>query len=150
MRKIRQFHFYLGVFFAPLIILFAVSGALQTFRLQEEKGWGGQPPAWIEYIASIHKDSKLPRAEAPQTEHDEAAVKGPGGATAEAAKPVKPKPPGVNKLPMQVFLVAMSVGLMLSAFLGIAIAINNRTTRRLSIIMLAAGTILPIILLKLA
>jgi hypothetical protein len=151
MRKIRQFHFYLGVFFAPLIILFAVSGALQTFRLQEEKGWGGQPPAWIEYIASIHKDSKLPRAKAPQTEPGEGATaKAPGVPAAEAAAPAKPKPPKVFKLPMQVFLVAMSVGLMLSAFLGIAIAINNRTTRRLSIIMLAAGTILPIILLKLA
>jgi hypothetical protein len=51
---------------------------------------------------------------------------------------------------MQIFLVAMSVGLMLSAFLGIAIALNTRSTRRLSMIMLAAGTILPIILLKLA
>ncbi|MBC7520297.1 MAG: hypothetical protein H7268_04285 [Sandarakinorhabdus sp.] len=148
MRKIRQFHFYTGVFFAPLIILFALSGALQTFRLQEEKGWGGQPPAWIETMASIHKDSKLPRAKAPEAEHDQAAPAVAAGP--DAAKPVKPRPPGVNKLPMQIFLTAMSIGLMLSAFLGIAIAINNKTTRRLSIIMLAAGTILPIILLMAA
>lgn len=143
MRRVRQYHFYAGVFFAPLIILFAFSGALQTFRLQEEKGWGSQPPAWIEYIASIHKDSKLPRAKAP-----EAAKEAPGKVEA-AAKP-RPKPPQVNKLPMQVFMVAMSIGLMLSAFLGIAIALNNKMTRRLSVMMLVAGTVLPIILLQAA
>lgn len=142
MRRVRQFHFYLGVFFAPLIVLFALSGALQTFRLQEEKGWGGPPPAWIEYMAAVHKDSKLPKAAVgvAEPEHAEPAVK----------KPARPKPPAVNKLPMQIFVTAMSIGLMLSAFLGVAIALNSRATRRISWVMLLAGTVLPIVLLKLA
>lgn len=38
MKQIRRIHFYLGVFFAPIIIMFALSGALQTFRLQESPG----------------------------------------------------------------------------------------------------------------
>jgi hypothetical protein len=157
MRRIRQFHFYLGVFFAPLIILFALSGALQTFRLQEEKGWGSEPPAWIDTIATIHIDSKLPAVPAPEAAPapapEAAPANAPAAATppvAETAKPAKPKKPKVFKLPMQIFAVATAVGLLLSAFLGIAIALNNRTTRRLSMIMLLAGTIAPIILLKLA
>jgi uncharacterized iron-regulated membrane protein len=140
MRRVRQWHFYMGVFFAPMIIMFALSGALQTFRLQEEKGWGSQPPAWIETIASVHRDSKLPKAK-PAAE-----------ASHEAAKPAvaKPRPPGPNKLPMQILMVVMSVALLMSALLGVMIALNNRQTRQRSLIMLAAGTIVPVALLLLA
>jgi hypothetical protein len=143
MRRVRQWHFYLGVFFAPLIMLFALSGALQTFRLQEEKGWGSQPPAWIETIGSIHRDSKLPKAK-PAAEQDHDAPK------PAATAPAKPRPPGPNKLPMQILMVVMSVALMFSALLGVVIALNNRQTRQMSLVMLAAGTVLPIVLLLLA
>jgi hypothetical protein len=143
MRRVRQWHFYMGVFFAPLIMMFALSGALQTFRLQEEKGWGSEPPAWIDTIATIHKDSKLPQAK-PAEAHEAKA----------APKPAKARPAnsnqGPNKLPMQIFMVAMSVALMLSALLGVVIALNNRQTRRLSLAMLAGGTMLPLALLLLA
>jgi hypothetical protein len=139
MRRVRQWHFYMGVFFAPLIMLFALSGALQTFRLQEEKGWGGTPPAWIDTIATIHKDSKLPQAK-PAAAGEK---KGP-------PKPAKPRPPRPDKLPMQIFMVSMSAALMLSALLGVVIALNNRQTRRLSLVMLAGGTALPLALLLLA
>lgn len=47
MRLVRQYHLYLGQFLAPAILLFALSGALQAFRLQEAKGYGGTPPLWI-------------------------------------------------------------------------------------------------------
>lgn len=35
MNKLRLVHFYLGVFFAPLVILFAFTGVLQVFKLHE-------------------------------------------------------------------------------------------------------------------
>ncbi len=56
MRQLRRIHHYIGVFFKPAILLFALSGALQTFRLQEEKGYGGTPQTWIVWMASVHKD----------------------------------------------------------------------------------------------
>jgi hypothetical protein len=143
MRRVRLWHFYMGVFFAPLIMLFALSGALQTFRLQEEKGWGSTPPGWIDTIATIHKDSKLPQAKPAEAQEPKA-----------EPKPGKPRPPnsnqGPNKLPMQIFMVSMSVALMLSALLGVVIALNNRQTRQLSLAMLASGTMLPLALLLLA
>jgi hypothetical protein len=146
MQKIRRYHYYLGVFFAPMIIMFALSGALQTFRLQEEKGWGSEPPAWIVWMGSIHRDSKLPKAKPPEAEHADAAK--PAVALAPTAQPeaAKPKPPQVNKLPMQIFMVVMSVALLLSSFLGIAIALNSRATRQASLIMLALGTLVPLAL----
>ncbi len=60
-RTLRRYHHYIGVFLAPAILLFSVSGMLQTFRLNEEKGWGGTPPNWMVWIAAFHKDQTPPR-----------------------------------------------------------------------------------------
>jgi len=148
MQTIRRYHHYLGVFFAPAIFLFALSGALQTFRLQEEKGYGGTPPGWIVWMASVHKDSRLPKPEVAHAEdhhHD-----GDEAKPAPAAKPMRaPEAKAPFTLPMKIFAALLAVGLMLSALLGVLIALNNRATRRVSIAMLAAGTLLPLALLLL-
>ena len=155
MQKLRRYHYYLGVFFAPMIIMFALSGALQTFRLHEDKGWGSEPPTWIVWMASIHRDSKLPKVQPPEAEHDEAEAEAakPAIALAQPAKPeaaepaaAKPKPPQVNKLPMQIFMVVMSVALLLSSLMGITIALNSRATRQASLVMLALGSLVPLAL----
>ena len=146
-RSLRQYHRYLGLFFTPAILFFAISGSLQTFRLQEEKGYGGTPPDWIVWLAAIHKDQSPPRAapadEAGAADHhaadDEAAA--PGHA---APVPAAPRP---SPIPLKIFVVAMAIGLVLSSLLGTTIALANRTTRRASIGMLAAGAVLPCVLL---
>jgi hypothetical protein len=140
MRRLRQYHLYIGIFLAPAIIFFSLSGALQTFRLQEEKGYGGTPPEWIVWMASVHKDDALPRPKlaSPEGEHG-------------AAKPAKPRPAGPPRpspMPFKIFAVVMAIGLILSASLGILIALNNRATRRVSTVMLLAGVVVPILLLK--
>ena len=142
MRKVRQFHLYIGVFFTPAILFFAISGGLQTFRLQQESGWGGAPaPAWITWIASVHTDQAGPRDE-----------KKP-----EAGKPRPPIDPARAAeraarqqavLPMKIFTVLLAVALTLSSLLGAVIAINMRATRRVAIVMLVAGSLLPILLIR--
>ncbi|MGU3389707.1 hypothetical protein [Sphingomonas sp. M1A8_2b] len=143
MRRVRRYHFYLGMFFAPGILLFALSGALQTFRLQEAKGYGGTPPGWIVWMASVHKDQSLPREkqEAPR-------------AAKSSAMPAKPSRGGedrpfarISPLPLKIFVAVMAVGLLLSALLGIVVALTSRTMRRTAVYLLAAGTILPLLLL---
>ena len=177
MRRLRQFHHYIGVFLAPAIIFFAISGGLQTFRLQETKGWGGTPPGWIVWMASAHKDQAGPRVKKPGPEaakpvgdddaegkappaaqaatpaqaqaatpaHSQAATVAPGQAVAPAksAEPAAKRP---SNLALKIFVAVMSVGLVLSTLLGVVIAINNRSMRRVSIIMLVAGTALPLLL----
>jgi hypothetical protein len=156
-RRLRQFHFYLGMFFAPAIIFFALSGAAQTFRLQEEKGWGGPPPAWLVWVAAVHKDQGPPRpkrarpvvAEAPRPVIDPA-VAAAAKASAALADPFAPAQKAAkprSRLPMQIFTVVMGLGLTFSALLGILVALNNKAMRRLSIIMLAAGALVPILLI---
>ncbi len=36
MQKLRRLHLYLGCFFAPMLLFFAVSGLWQTFRLNDK------------------------------------------------------------------------------------------------------------------
>lgn len=143
MRRARQYHFYLGMFFAPAIFLFALSGALQTFRLQDTKGYGGTPPRWIVWMANVHKDQSLPREKryAPSvTKPSIVPTALPRGG--EDGPLVRPSP-----LPLKIFVALMSVGLLVSAILGIVIALTNRTARRTSVIVLVAGAVLPLLLL---
>lgn len=142
MRNLRRYHHYIGVFFTPAILLFALSGALQTFRLQEAKGYGGTPPGWIVWMASVHKDQSLPRERA-------ASKPGAGDAAKPAAKGgQQARPPArVSPLPLKIFVALLSIGLILSSVLGVVIALNNRSTRTVSIAMLVAGAVVPLLLL---
>ena len=145
MKQVRRVHHYIGVFFTPAILLFALSGALQTFRWQEEKGYGGTPPAWIVWMASVHKDSSTPKDRAGERKEERPAV-----AKIERPNPIAKIPSagsGTSKLPMQIFVALLSIGLIVSSLLGAMIALNNKTTRRMSILMLSAGTALPLLLM---
>lgn len=145
MRRLRQLHLYLGVFFAPAIMFFAFSGALQTFSLHEG-GHGStyEPPVWIVTIASIHKDQRLPRAKA---EHRDPEPAHAAKAGRETEQRVHSEPSGPSPLPLKIFVLCLAVGLILSALLGITIALRNKATRQISLIMLALGTGLPVLLL---
>ena len=55
MKLLRRLHLYLGVFFAPLLLLFTVTGWWQTVTPDRNKGLGfGQ--SWIEKLSTIHVD----------------------------------------------------------------------------------------------
>jgi hypothetical protein len=146
MRKVRQFHLYIGIFFTPAILFFAISGGLQSFRLQQASGWGGAPPpAWMAWMGSVHIDQRKPVAEP---------AKLPGAG--EAAKPKPPADPAKDAeraakmkaaMPMKIFTAALAIALVLSSLLGAIIALNMKSTRRVSMVMLAAGAIVPLVLL---
>jgi len=143
LRSLRQYHSYMGLFFAPMILLFSISGALQTFRLQEAKGYGGPPPNWIVWLASVHKDQGPPR---------EARVERPklAGVTVAGEKP-KARPASDAKrpspLPLKIFVVLLSIALAVSTLLGVMIALSIKSGRRVSLTLLTLGTVLPIVLL---
>jgi hypothetical protein len=144
MRKLRQFHLYIGVFFAPAILFFAISGGLQTFRLQQASGWdGAPPPQWMAAMGSVHIDQRLPGVEAdkkPEAAKPKAPI--------DPAKAAERKARAQKTLPMKIFTAALATALALSTLLGAAIALSMKSTRRVSLIMLVAGAVLPIILLK--
>lgn len=140
MRRVRQYHFYLGMLFAPAILLFALSGALQTFRLPETKGYGSRPPGWIVWMASVHKDQSLPH-----TKPEPLPNAKPSAKPAEVPRKGGHRPSErISPLPLKVFVAIMSIGLLASAILGIFIALTNQTMRRTSIIILSGwGSVTP-------
>lgn len=150
-RRLRRLHQYLGLFFAPSLLLFALSGALQTYRWQEPKGYGGTPPAWIVWMASVHKDQALPRApkaggeEGAKPPAAEAAPKAPPAKGAERKGPER-KGPG-RRQGLMLFVGLFGILLILSTLLGIAVALANAATRRISLLILAAGVAVPLLLL---
>lgn len=119
MNRIRQLHLYLGVFFAPLIIFFAFSGALQTFSLHESpKGSTSQPSAWIVTLAEVHKDQRTVHA---------------AGARSSVA--------------LKWFIALMALGLIATSLLGISMAFKFNRDLRVIWGLLALGVILPLALL---
>lgn len=63
MKTIRRIHLFLGCFFAPLLVVFALTGVLQTFELHESTKDGSYvAPRWLEVAASLHKHSTLSKA----------------------------------------------------------------------------------------
>ena len=140
LRTARLTHLYLGVFIAPALLFFALSGALQTFSLHEtERGSTYQPPAWIVTLAQIHKNqtavTRPHRPEPPPT---------------ASPKPTPAPPPAQhrpNPLPLKLFFLVVSVGLAISTLTGLTMAYTYTRNQRLITLTLLAGAGIPIALL---
>ena len=140
LRLLRQIHNYIRAFFAPAILFYAFSGALQTFSLHENHGISDyQPPAWIVTFASIHKDQRLPHLEAPHGD------RAPRPEPPEARKSEE----GPSPLPLKLFVLCLATGLILSTLIEVTLALSNRASRRWTLIVLALGSIVPTVLLLL-
>lgn len=139
MRKLRLLHRYMGLFFSPAILFFAFTGALQTFDLHSpNKSTGYVPPAWLVEMAQLHKKQTLSLAKGKDK---------PAQAESRLGDPVTRKKAGQPRksaLPLKCFVVVMSVGLIVTTFLGIYMAFRFGGAPRLIWGMLAAGTLLPI------
>ena len=94
-KAMRNIHLYLGVFFAPLLLFFLISGSLQTFNLHEASKSGDYvPPAIIKSLSQVHKDQRW----------------GDG----------KMAPP--SSVPFRYLILLMSLGLLTTTLLGIVMA----------------------------
>ena len=58
-KVMRNIHLYLGVFFAPLLMFFLISGSWQSFHLNDAGKTGNyKPPAIIKSLSSVHTEQK--------------------------------------------------------------------------------------------
>src|SRR4051812_31135619 len=101
----RQWHVYVGCFFAPLLIYFSLSGAWQVFRLNDVPKT--QNPAAIR--RALHALS---------TPHTSAAL------------PDANRRNSLASLPFKLLSAAMAVGFVLTAFLGIQMGLQAKSRRR--------------------
>jgi hypothetical protein len=143
MKRIRALHFYLGVFFAPLVIFYAFTGSLQVFKLHEAyRATPGAPGDWIAWFGNFHKEQ---------------AWIAPRPAPAKAAPSPSPSPAGEGKAarqerspwaqPMKWLVAAMGMALAATACLGLYMAFSYPSRRRNCTITLACGIVIPLVLM---
>ena len=143
MLLIRKIHAYVGLAIAPSLLFFAFSGLLQLFSLHEAHG-PYHPPALLVTLGNLHKDQVLSKP------HH-------GPPPGQMAKPAKdkaaapPKPPEdlpkVTTYVLKWFFALVAVGLMTSTALGLWIGLRFTRTPRLSWALVAAGAVLPVLIL---
>ncbi len=133
MKIIRKLHFYIGTLFAPTIIFFAFSGALQILGMHE----GKDANALAAKLALVHKDQMIeapkraPRPEPPKTE-----------------TPPAPRPevtPPHRSYPLVAWFLALAVCLIGSTGLGIYMAFAYKRDRVVILSLLGAGIVIPIV-----
>ncbi|WP_428150468.1 hypothetical protein [Brevundimonas sp.] len=136
---LRQTHNIVGMVIAPSILMFAVTGGLQVFRLNESHA-GYTAPLIVQKLGRVHKDQvfavkppKPPRVQAPGAPKAESADRG---------------TPLSNTL-LQWFFVLVSVGLFVSTLLGIWMGATMGRLKIAARWALLAGTVIPVAILLL-
>ena len=122
-KKMRNVHLYLGVFFTPLLFLFIVTGCWQSFDLHEasKSRPAYQPPEIVKSFSEVHTHQRWTEGE---------------------IRPAASKP-------FRYLIVLMSVGLLITTALGVVMAFKY--TRPIIVWgCLAAGILIPCFLLGIA
>lgn len=146
LKAVRRIHNYVGLFFAPTILFFATTGSLQMFGLHEtSRGSSYVPPNILVHLAQLHKKGTLylPPRRPPQPPPNKADAPKPDIPKA----PQAPSNPAPNALPIKIFFAATALALVISTCSGIVMGWKYARRKSSVLLLLAAGVILPIILL---
>ena len=147
---IRQWHSYVGLFIAPSVLFFALTGALQLFSLHESHG-DYRPAAFVEKLSSVHKDQVFALGDHhPPGPPERAAAQSaggmgqPGGAGPRDGDGDKG---GVATLMLKIYFMVIAVGLSLSSVLGLWMGLTQMRRARTAWLLVMAGTLIPVGLL---
>ena len=149
LKALRGTHNYVGVFLAPTILFFAITGGLQMFGLHEtERGSSYQPPGWLMHLSQLHKKGTLYMAPKRPALAPAAKVEAPRPeALKPLAAPVVPAGPPHNPLPMKVFFALTALGLITSTLTGLVMAWKYARRKGIVAATLVAGVVVPLLLL---
>ena len=122
-KSLRTLHLYLGCFFAPLLILFIITGCWQTFGFHEtsKSNLSYHPPAIVESLSEIHIHQRFTSANNRPT----------------------------SSIAFRYLVLLMSLGFFVTTVLGIIMALQLAKSRVVWAI-LSAGIVLPVLLLWVA
>jgi hypothetical protein len=160
LRTARTIHLYLGVFSAPMLLFFALTGGLQTFGLHESsRGSDYKPPAWLATMAQLHKKQTIVTpARRPRPVPAEMATPAQGisavgdrrvaeVSTSKISTRAEQAEPEKNLWPMKIFFAIVAFGLLVSVLSGLYMAWRFSRKPRLFSSILAAGVLVPLLLL---
>jgi len=119
-KTLRRLHLYLGTLFAPVLLLFTVSGAWQVFRLNDAQKDGSYTPARVvKILSAVHKNQTTAR-ETPR------------------------------KTALKFFVLAACAALVTTTLLGISMAYRFTASPLTVTLCLLLGIALPLVLLLLS
>lgn len=136
---LRKIHVYIAVFVAPTMMFFALTGALQTFRIADK------PDAsdLLIKLTHVHRDDQFMKP----------AAKKPPPKPAEAARPAEPKKPAQappkSKAALQWFFATVALAFIVSTLIGLWMALAYNKDRVLLWLLLIAGAAAPVLILAL-
>jgi hypothetical protein len=136
--SIRRWHAYIGLFIAPSVLFFALTGMTQIFNFHESHG-DYVPPAIVEKLSSIHKDQVFAFSH-----HHEAAP----APTPPEAKDDDDKSE-LSTLLLKGFFFVVALCLSLSTAFGLWMGLTQTRQKRLAWALVIAGVLLPVGLLVL-
>ena len=138
---LRKWHSYLGLFIAPSVLFFALTGAAQIFNLHEAHG-SYQPLPIVEKLSSVHKDQVFAFGD-----HH-----APPGDPGDLAKPPGAPGPGpqedddrtsASTLMLKWFFLLISLALLVSTCFGVWMGLTQIRQRRTAWLLLIAGALVP-------
>jgi hypothetical protein len=152
LKSIRLTHHYIGLFFAPTILFFAITGSLQMFGLHEtSRGSSYVPPAILVHLSQLHKKGTLylpPRKAAPYApgtaDGPKADAPKPDASKSPAPTPASPAP---SPLPTKIFFAATALSLVISTCTGLFMSWKYARRKAAVVGMLLAGITCPLLLL---
>ena len=131
---IRKTHLYLGCFFAPLIILFALSGFFIVNNLDRSTKDGSYvAPEFVKYTTRLHK--YISRCNFRKTTNYEATLNS--------------KELQENCYIFKYSVIAMSIGLIITILMGLFLAFKYSRNKLLISISIFTGCAIPTIILML-
>jgi hypothetical protein len=149
-KAVRLVHRYIGLYFAPAILFFAFSGAMQTFGWHETSRGSYRPPEWLVKMAQLHKKQTLdiPPAKIRENKQSNAQLK-PTSADALPAVPKQNSDEDKTKFALKCFVFVMSFALMLPTILGMVMAFRYGGNPRVVWAVLLVGALFPVAIVQL-
>jgi len=151
LRSVRLIHRYVGLFFSPTILFFAITGGLQMFGLHESgRGSSYLPPNILVHLSQLHKKGTLhlpPRKVAPPDSSKRDGGR-PDRATVENPKPTQGPPamPPASSVPVKIFFAATALALAASTCTGLMMGWKYARRKLIFLLTIAAGVLIPTIL----
>jgi uncharacterized iron-regulated membrane protein len=147
MTSIRQWHTYLGLFIAPSVLFFALSGATQLFSLHEAHG-RYQPPALVEKLSSVHKDQVFAFGNHhPQAAPAADAGKPDTGTVSQADTEDDGDKVALSTLVLKGFFLVVALCLALSTAFGLWMGLTQTRRKPIAWLLVLAGALIPVGLL---
>lgn len=149
----RQTHLYLGVFAAPAVLFFALTGFLQTFSLHENARDGSYKPAkWIVLMATVHKKqiAQMPPSKTAPAAAPASTKTGPQKHSELAPPSSAPQPrwPAHDPLPLKIFFGVVCVSLCASTLSGLYLSWKYRRNKVVLAALFLAGIVAPLVLMR--